>query len=248
MDDQQQSAKQPKFIVGILVILSVFIIISGVWQLGNYLKSPFIIDFDSYQADLKAQLSKIKSSGQSTIADSDHDGLTDYDEVNLYYTSPYLEDSDSDGLIDYQEIKGGTNPNCPKGEQCEYVVSAEENNNLNQQLYDEFFASLSGVGEGPTQVALIRQALIESGISEEDLAQIDDATLIDLYNQTVPAEQQINASNAGATGDYTKQQLEGFTPAQAREFLISQGVSAEELDQLTDEQIMTTWQEVLSSF
>jgi hypothetical protein len=37
--------------------------------------------------------------------DSDGDGLTDYDEVNLYYTNPNDEDSDGDGLSDGDEVQ-----------------------------------------------------------------------------------------------------------------------------------------------
>ncbi len=36
--------------------------------------------------------------------DSDGDGLTNYDEVNLYGTDPFLADTDSDGFSDYDEI------------------------------------------------------------------------------------------------------------------------------------------------
>ena len=36
--------------------------------------------------------------------DTDGDGLSDGDEVNIYHTSPVLVDTDGDGLTDYQEI------------------------------------------------------------------------------------------------------------------------------------------------
>lgn len=36
--------------------------------------------------------------------DSDGDGLTDYDEVNVYNTNPNLIDTDFDGLTDYEEV------------------------------------------------------------------------------------------------------------------------------------------------
>lgn len=39
----------------------------------------------------------------STI-DSDGDGLSDYDEVNIYFTNPNLIDTDFDGLTDYEEV------------------------------------------------------------------------------------------------------------------------------------------------
>jgi hypothetical protein len=42
--------------------------------------------------------------------DSDEDGLSDWDEVNVYGTDPHKKDTDDDGLDDGKEIKIGTNP------------------------------------------------------------------------------------------------------------------------------------------
>ncbi len=52
------------------------------------------------------------------LKDTDKDGISDYDEVYLYNTSPYLEDTDSDGDWDKNEIVSGEDPNCPKGKSC----------------------------------------------------------------------------------------------------------------------------------
>ena len=38
------------------------------------------------------------------VMDTDHDGLSDYDEVNLNHTDPTRRDTDGDGLTDYQEV------------------------------------------------------------------------------------------------------------------------------------------------
>jgi hypothetical protein len=45
--------------------------------------------------------------------DSDGDGLTDADEVNLYGTDPYRWDTDLDGFGDGEEIKSCTSPRSP---------------------------------------------------------------------------------------------------------------------------------------
>ena len=42
--------------------------------------------------------------------DSDNDGITDYDEVTLYKTDPFVADSDNDGFIDGAEILNGYDP------------------------------------------------------------------------------------------------------------------------------------------
>lgn len=43
-------------------------------------------------------------------ADTDEDGLTDYDEVNTYNTDPLEADTDGDGLEDGYEVAAGLNP------------------------------------------------------------------------------------------------------------------------------------------
>jgi hypothetical protein len=45
-----------------------------------------------------------------TGVDSDNDGLTDYDETNLYNTEPDNPDTDGDGVNDGDEVAKGTNP------------------------------------------------------------------------------------------------------------------------------------------
>ncbi|MEI7451572.1 MAG: thrombospondin type 3 repeat-containing protein [Candidatus Falkowbacteria bacterium] len=43
--------------------------------------------------------------------DSDHDGLSNYDEICIYNTNPNNADTDGDGYDDGAEVKGGYNPN-----------------------------------------------------------------------------------------------------------------------------------------
>lgn len=54
--------------------------------------------------------------GESVRKDSDNDGVTDYDEVNVYNTDPLLADSDQDGYIDGAEILAGFNPKSSESE------------------------------------------------------------------------------------------------------------------------------------
>ena len=47
---------------------------------------------------------------QETTEDSDHDGLSDRQERDVYGTSPYDDDTDNDGFKDGVEVRGGYNP------------------------------------------------------------------------------------------------------------------------------------------
>ncbi len=54
--------------------------------------------------------------GDKVTRDSDRDGVSDYDEINLYYTDPYAADSDKDGFPDGAEILAGYDPNNDNGQ------------------------------------------------------------------------------------------------------------------------------------
>jgi hypothetical protein len=51
---------------------------------------------------------------QAEIVDTDNDGLSDYDELNIYYSNPNNPDTDGDGYDDWTEIKNGYSPINPK--------------------------------------------------------------------------------------------------------------------------------------
>lgn len=48
--------------------------------------------------------------GARMFVDGDSDGVTDYDEVNMYHTDPNDPDTDHDGFFDGAEMLAGTNP------------------------------------------------------------------------------------------------------------------------------------------
>lgn len=131
----------------------------------------------------------------SKTKDTDGDGLVDYDELYVYKTSPYIVDSDSDGYSDQQEVFSGNNPNCPIGKTCGFSVSTVDEEVAETNPADAFIEGL-GVSElleaGSVEftseadveaffkqatIEQIRSALIESGMTEEELSLIDDETL-----------------------------------------------------------------------
>jgi hypothetical protein len=49
--------------------------------------------------------------GDACDTDDDNDGLSDADELTIYFTDPLLSDSDGDNVLDGVEVTNGTNPN-----------------------------------------------------------------------------------------------------------------------------------------
>ena len=64
--------------------------------------------------------------GESIVKDSDTDGISDYDEINLYRTNPFAADTDGDGYIDSVEVRLGYNPHSSNSEALVVYESPKE--------------------------------------------------------------------------------------------------------------------------
>lgn len=64
--------------------------------------------------------------GNTVSADTDKDGIVDYDEIHLYNTDPLSADTDNDGFTDGGEIISGFDPVDPKGEAAVSFENPEE--------------------------------------------------------------------------------------------------------------------------
>ena len=68
---------------------------------GFYAGNPLLLASDESGVDITLS---------DPTTDSDHDGLTDYDEVYTHHTNPYESDSDHDGMPDGWEVGHGLDP------------------------------------------------------------------------------------------------------------------------------------------
>lgn len=66
---------------------------------------------------------KTKNAAEEALLDSDEDGISDFDELNIYETDPYVADSDGDGYVDGAEILSGFDPNSPS---IESIIKYED--------------------------------------------------------------------------------------------------------------------------
>lgn len=128
--------------------------------------------------------------------DTDGDGLNDYEELNVFTTSPYLTDTDGDNIDDAKEIQAGKDPNCPEGKKCGAedvaIVGAEQaapsfglgaTAELKQpEVPKELQQLLTGDG---VDARTIRAFLAQSGAKEELLKDVSDEDLMALYSEAL---------------------------------------------------------------
>jgi hypothetical protein len=191
---------EQKVAFGLLMFLGTGGIVFGFQSFGANMMRPIQAQFASYyqgETFLTTDERASKELEESKIKDTDQDGLVDYDELYVYKTSPYITDSDSDGFDDKQEVFSGNNPNCPSGKQCGIVSGSVDSPEAvsDESPADVFLSALADEGvvaAGDVEftseedvreffeqatIDQIRKALVEAGMTQEQLDQIDDETL-----------------------------------------------------------------------
>jgi hypothetical protein len=72
--------------------------------------------------------------GDTILRDTDGDGISDYDEVNMYETNPFSADTDADGYIDGTEILGGYDPLSSEPETLVVYESPQETGSIRDDI------------------------------------------------------------------------------------------------------------------
>ena len=226
MPDQQESrlfTREQKTGFVLLFIFALLAVGLGLLQMRNTIYGPFVIRLD--EATIAS--GPLDEDSRLRQTDTDHDGLSDWDELNSYRTSPYLPDTDSDGGDDKDEIERGTDPLCPEGQACagEQVIAATTTpglasplgqDNSGFDLLQNIGTSLqSGGAEAPGQTlpsslqamlqdpARLRAELIATGrISREALDKIDDATLMRTVKALLESQSGARAAGTATTSGF----------------------------------------------
>ncbi|PIR94236.1 hypothetical protein COT97_01965 [Candidatus Falkowbacteria bacterium CG10_big_fil_rev_8_21_14_0_10_39_11] len=168
--------------------------------------------------------------------DTDEDGLSDYDELNLWKTSPYLIDSDSDGLTDQVEVELGSDPNCPEGKECAKTSFTE---NLSPKPQDV-------TGEEAPTAAEIRVLLVGAGLfTNEELAVVGDGELISIYNEILAQENAATTTTTTTTPEKTDPQ--SYTIEELKQVLRDSGVDEETISAVSDEELRGIFQDAWSA-
>lgn len=146
------------------------------------------------------------------VKDTDGDTLNDWDELNLYKTSPYLSDTDSDTFSDKQEIESGNDPTCPQGQSCTVTTPTPETsdsnfnnpaleNLLNQNsgsqsqvtptstpsssLSEEQKAALRETFGATPSATELRQFLLQSGMEQKAVDVLTDEEILATFNEMI---------------------------------------------------------------
>ncbi len=207
-------------------------------QIKKSIWSPFVRKPITYKTS--DELEQEQADRLKTL-DTDKDGLSDYDELYVFHTSPFLADSDSDGVNDGTEVAQGTDPNCPKGKVCRQVTvntatlpsadgtttpptdqtpppsSASAQERAMQAIVTTFGDPTKLTKETITAKldamtsAELRGFIVELGIPESALAKADDATLRKLVEDTLI---EIVAATPGSSAPASPATNTNDTPAQ----------------------------------
>lgn len=219
---------------------SIIVLGLGIYRIRENIYGPFKIVYNNANR-LSASEQELKKLNDLKNQDTDADSLSDYDELYQYKTSPYLSDSDSDTYSDKQEIESGNDPNCPEGKECiqERVMVDSSNANI------------------PLESAVeLRETLRKAGVPQTILDQTDDATLLEVYKDTLQKTQTntnddfsefLNVKpfpnvNASSSLD----QLKNLNASEVREFLQQSGLDATVLDQVDDDTLMNIFNQSLN--
>jgi len=256
--EEKLSSKQ-KIGLGVLSFLGIAALIFGLLQFIYNVKAPFagrgtgLTNFKTAEEQDLDQVLALQSK------DTDQDGLSDFDEIYFYKTSPYLEDSDSDGYSDKQEVDSGNDPNCPAGKDCMTAEGGTSsgssspsassdltNSNLTNSNLTNTNIDLELLGGQATPEA-IRQAMRQAGVGDEILNKIDDETLMEIYQETlketpIPSDLNINTNaNTNTSGI----DVSNLSTEEIREVLRQAGVEEEVLQSLDDETLRKIFEEAI---
>ncbi|GEM_PF-762699 len=226
------------FLLGGLILVTFLLFDLFLWKMFRNIHQPFknmIARSALLYPESEEQPTEEELTLQLKEQDTDYDGLSDYDELYVSSTSPYLEDSDSDGVKDNEEIQAGGDPNCGEADGCESRAPTKE----------EALAKLPTKFEKDVAESL-RIALEKTGMPREQIDLFSDEDLMKMYQEVVYSMKQSGDAVAGA--ELKPEQLLNFeqlSPPEIRELLVKAGLDPTLIQTVSDEKLTDMYLESL---
>lgn len=178
-----QLGREQKIGFVLLLIFAIMAITLGVVQIRNTFYAPFALK-DTVPSTYKSDVTGIDA---LRFRDTDGDGLSDFDELYIYGTSPYLYDTFGYGMSD-KEVIARKLPLCPKGQDCvNPIISGQGAQNAVD--VSTTFAVASAPSQPPDVLQMLhdpeqlRPLLVQAGMNKTLLDKISDADLMSMVNQ-----------------------------------------------------------------
>lgn len=178
-----------------LLLVGVVTLGLGFYKVRSQIVRPFEAQISRAQSDQLAQFFEQQKEQEDIEAlkkkDTDGDTLSDYDELNVHKTSPYLKDTDSDSYDDATELKSGHDPNCATGKTCFAPVAATNPTETGTTSGQAGGADTVSALEADLKKlesltpAQVRELLKKQGFTDTDLAEVDDESLLGLYRESL---------------------------------------------------------------
>jgi len=192
-------SREQKTGMGMVVFFGSLAFVFGGFYLWKHIASPFVVSYvgPKFLTGDEKQQQEMEALKKE---DADEDGLSDYEELYLYRTSPYLKDSDSDGVEDRAEITQGQDPNCAPKMPCALATVETVNPETLRGSFLEDIAveaSASLPPDAPATAAdiqatlaamttdQIRQLLIQSGGDPDAINSLSDEQLQGALSQAL---------------------------------------------------------------
>lgn len=189
-----------------IVLVTVLQFRGGLYEFASRKKTGSA-DFLDPAVQQQNEIDRLKKS------DTDRDGLSDYDELSVYHSSPYLRDTDSDGIPDGEEVQRGTSPVCPEGKDCSlnplYVspkngtvsptpdLSPAKPAPSNLTPDSGFAAAGPSVDTTAADIQKVREMLLQDGVKKDQLDKLTDEELMQLLIEAQQNQQ--NKQNGGTS-------------------------------------------------
>lgn len=178
---------EQKTIFVLLVFFAVCVVGLGILQIRTTMYAPFALT-SAVPSAIKEDINSVDA---LRFRDTDHDTLSDFDELYVYGTSPYLYDTFGYGMSDKEVITKGL-PLCPKGQDCSSVAGSASGVPQTSASSTVLGGADAAVGKAPEDLTTllsspdkIRSLLLQSGVRPEVLSKISDKDLMDLVAQTM---------------------------------------------------------------